>query len=97
MIFLGISFDIVHAHDWLTANAIVWIKEGRRRKTILTMHSTEYGRCGNNFYGGESKRVSDIEWSGAYSADHIVAVSKTLKNELMWIYNIPEWKASADP
>ena len=90
--FLGINFDIVHAHDWLTAKSIVLIKEGRGRKTILTMHSTEYGRCGNNFYGGASKRVSDIEWEGAYSADHIVAVSKTLKNELMWIYNIPEWK-----
>src|SRR5262245_17370989 len=36
------QFDIVHAHDWLASNAVVWIKEGRKKKAILTMHSTEY-------------------------------------------------------
>ena len=46
-------FDIVHAHDWLAANAMIWIKQGRRRKSIMTFHSTEYGRCGNHFYNGQ--------------------------------------------
>src|SRR5271165_6206886 len=46
------SFDVVHAHDWLASNAAVWIKEGRGRKAVLTMHSTEYGRNGNRFLGG---------------------------------------------
>ena len=90
--YIGGPFDIVHAHDWLTANAIVWIKKGRGRKTIFTMHSTEFGRCGNNFCDGNSKQVSQIEWSGTYSADHVIAVSKSLKNEVMWIYSLPEWK-----
>lgn len=31
------------------------------RTAILTMHSTEFGRCGNNNYGGVSKRIRDIE------------------------------------
>ena len=48
------AFDIVHAHDWLTANALSWIKEGFGRKSIMTIHSTEYGRCGNNFWNGNS-------------------------------------------
>ena len=26
--YLG-HFDVVHAHDWLAANAMVWIKQGR--------------------------------------------------------------------
>src|ERR1700676_1733010 len=34
------TFDIVHAHDWMASNAVVWIKEGRHRKAVLTMHST---------------------------------------------------------
>src|ERR1700759_4451886 len=34
-------FDVVHAHDWLASNAVVWIKEGRGRRSVLTMHSTE--------------------------------------------------------
>ncbi|MCK5581777.1 MAG: glycosyltransferase family 4 protein [Candidatus Omnitrophica bacterium] len=85
----GGPFDVIHAHDWMTANAIAWIKEARSRKSIFTIHSTEYGRCGNNFYGGNSEKISHIEWSAAYCADHVIAVSKTLKKEVEWIYSVP--------
>ncbi|HOD12605.1 MAG TPA: glycosyltransferase family 4 protein [Candidatus Omnitrophota bacterium] len=86
------AFDIVHAHDWLTANALAWIKEGRGRKAIFTIHSTEYGRCGNNFFGGNSERIRHLEWYGTYCADHVVAVSRALKNETMWTYSVPDGK-----
>jgi len=86
------AFDIVHAHDWLTANAMAWIKESSGRKSIFTLHSTEYGRCGNNFFGGKSEQVRHIEWYGSYCADHVVTVSKALKNEAMWIYSLPDCK-----
>ena len=91
--FMGTPFDIVHAHDWLASNAMVWIKQGRGRKGILTLHSTEYGRCGNNFYGGRSARIMDHERSGTFCADRVITVSGTLKNEIKWIYNVPDWKA----
>lgn len=86
-------FDIVHAHDWLAANAMIWIKNMRERRTVLTMHSTEYGRCGNNFAGGVSQDVSNVEWAGIYHADRVISVSDTLKQELMWLYSMPEDKA----
>jgi len=88
-------FDVIHAHDWLTANAMAWIKQGRGHKSIFTVHSTEYGRCGNNFFGGSSEKVRHIEWLGTYAADHVVAVSKALRNEVMWIYSTPDWKIDA--
>jgi len=85
-------FDIVHAHDWLTSNAMVWIKEGRPHKGILTIHSTEYGRCGNNFGDDNSARIRDHERHGTYCADRVIAVSNALKGEIMWMYNLPDWK-----
>jgi len=87
-------FDIVHAHDWLTSNAMAWIKEGRGHKSILTVHSTEYGRCGNNFFGGNSLRIRDHERHGTFCADAVISVSKTLKNEIKWMYNLPDWKVN---
>ena len=30
-------FDVVHAHDWLTANAMIWIKQGREHKCLLSL------------------------------------------------------------
>lgn len=86
-------FDIVHAHDWLASNAMVWIKDARKgHRTVLTMHSTEYGRCGNSFWHGASTRIRDHERHGTYCADRVIAVSGVLKGELMWMYNLPDWK-----
>jgi glycosyltransferase involved in cell wall biosynthesis len=68
-------FDVVHAHDWLAANAMIWIKQGRSRKAVITIHSTEYGRCGNQFFGGPSERVRMQEHAGIKWADRVIAVS----------------------
>ncbi|HYK90667.1 MAG TPA: glycosyltransferase, partial [Acidobacteriota bacterium] len=68
-------FDVVHAHDWLASNTVDWIKRGRGdHRAILTMHSTEYGRSGNNFWGGNSERIRDHERHGTYCADRVIAV-----------------------
>lgn len=91
--YMGVPFDVVHAHDWMTSNAMVWVKQGRGRKGIITIHSTEYGRCGNNFFEGPSQRVMDHERHGTFCADRVITVSGALKSELMWIYNVPDWKA----
>ena len=85
-------FDIIHAHDWLTVKALQWIKDGRGRKSIVTVHSTEYGRCGNNFYSGPSATIRHHEWLGTFCADRVIAVSHALKNEIKWIYSTPDNK-----
>jgi glycosyltransferase involved in cell wall biosynthesis len=89
--FLG-GFDVVHAHDWLAANAMIWIKQGRGQKTVLTIHSTEYARCGNAIVNGSSVRVRDQERAGTYWADRVIAVSEATRREIMWMYEVPEWK-----
>ena len=86
------SFDVVHAHDWLASNAAVWVKEGRGRRAVLTMHSTEYGRNGNRFLGGQAARVQEHERHGTYCADRVITVSNQLKAETRWLYEVPDWK-----
>jgi glycosyltransferase involved in cell wall biosynthesis len=88
------AFDIVHAHDWLASNAAVWVKEGRRRRAVLTMHSTEYGRNGNRFHAGQSVRVQDHERHGTYCVDRVITVSNLLRNEVRWLYQVPEHKTA---
>jgi glycosyltransferase involved in cell wall biosynthesis len=92
--YMGAAFDVVHAHDWLAGNALIWIKQGRGRKSILTLHSTEYGRCGNNFWQGQSARIREQERSATYWADRVIAVSNHLRGEVMWMYEVPQWKAA---
>ncbi|HYF47923.1 MAG TPA: glycosyltransferase family 4 protein [Planctomycetota bacterium] len=85
-------FDIIHAHDWLASNAVVWIKDGRGRKAVLTMHSTEYGRNGNRFFGGQAARVQDHERHGTFCADRVITVSNQLRDEVKWLYQLPDHK-----
>ena len=91
--FVG-KFDIVHVHDWLGANAMIWIKQGREHKTVLTIHSTEYARSGNAFYNGQSVRIREQERAGIYWADRVIAVSEATKKEIMWMYEVPDRKVS---
>ncbi len=86
------QFDVIHAHDWLTAQAIDWINKARYHHSVFTLHSTEYGRCGNNFFGGNSERIRNLERLGSSCSDYVVTVSKYLKDEAVWMYNIPESK-----
>jgi glycosyltransferase involved in cell wall biosynthesis len=88
------AFDIIHAHDWLAGNAMIWSKQARGRKCVLTLHSTEYGRCGNHFWNGQSARVRYQERAATTWADHIIAVSHHLRDEIKWMYEVPDWKIS---
>ena len=90
--YMGAAFDVIHAHDWMTANAMIWLRMNRRRKYVFTIHSTEYGRCGNNFFGGRSASIRDIERAGINWADKAIVVSSGLKREIMWMYEAPDWK-----
>lgn len=90
--FVG-SFDLVHGHDWLACEAMVQVKERWGLHGILTMHSTEYGRNGNVWYDdGDPWRKSELERYGTYCANQVIAVSHHLKDELMGLYQCPDWK-----
>jgi glycosyltransferase involved in cell wall biosynthesis len=92
--YLRAAFDVVHCHDWLTAPAGEWAKKGRGRRFVLTMHSTDYGRNGNNFYEGRCRQIRDLEWRGCYEAAKIITVSAALREEMTWIYQVPREKMS---
>ena len=88
-------FDIIHFHDWHCIDAL---KELQERTTVMSYHSTEYGRNGGNFSDSpEFHAISAKEWSGGHLAGHVTTVSKHTKTEIMWLYGIPEQKVTVIP
>ena len=87
-------FDVLHAHDWLTAKTLSWARAlpGGARFHVFTVHSTEFGRCGNAHCDGRSRDIRDREWEGAYHADRVIAVSRHLRDEVQNIYAVPDGK-----
>ncbi|MDF2954418.1 MAG: Glycosyltransferase involved in cell wall bisynthesis [Candidatus Alkanophagales archaeon MCA70_species_2] len=90
-------FDIIHGHDWMTANALAEIKNARGKRTVFTLHSTEYGRCGNAFHEGQSWHIRNLEWYGGFVANKIITTSQTLKEEIKRIYKFEDWKIAVIP
>ena len=75
------KFDILHFHDWHPLQALHRLQD---RETILTFHSTEFGRNGNQFGDWwEYKEISGKEWYGGLIAKRVTAVSTVMKNEVM--------------
>jgi glycosyltransferase involved in cell wall biosynthesis len=72
------KYDIVVAHDWLSAIAGVTIKKELGLPFAFHVHSTEKGRT----LGNGSEVVSNIELHAADAADQIITVSYAMKDEL---------------
>ena len=88
-------FDIIHFHDWHCIDAL---EELRDRATVMSYHSTEYGRNGGNFGDWpEFRAISAKEWRGGHLAGHVITVSKHTKTEVMWLYGIPERNITVIP
>jgi len=72
------KYDIIIAHDWLSAIGGITIRKEAGLPFAFHVHSTEKGRT----LGNGSEVVSNIELQGARTADLIVTVSYAMKDEL---------------
>jgi glycosyltransferase involved in cell wall biosynthesis len=73
------NYDIVVAHDWLSAIAGITIKKEMDLPLVFHVHSTETGRT----LGNGSSVVSNIESRAGNMADTVITVSNAMKNELL--------------
>jgi glycosyltransferase involved in cell wall biosynthesis len=74
-----IKYDIVVAHDWLSAIGGMTVKKEVGMPFAFHVHSTEKGRT----LGNGSVTLSNIELHAARVADLIVTVSYAMKDELV--------------
>jgi glycogen(starch) synthase len=82
------SFDVIHAHDWMTYPAGIAAKKKSKKPLVVHVHATEYDRAGENM----CPTVYRIEKEGMEAADKIVAVSKWTKDILVNHYKINKRK-----
>jgi glycogen synthase len=78
------SFNIIHAHDWLTYPAGIVAKKMSGKPLVVHVHATEYDRAGESI----DERVYDMERKGMENADCVIAVSQLTKNIIVSRYHI---------
>lgn len=85
-------FDVAHGHDWLAAKALIQARNHHDVACVFTIHSTEYGRCGNANHDGRSRDIRHMEWEAGYCSDQVIAVSGVIGREYGWLYSVPSGK-----
>jgi glycogen(starch) synthase len=79
-----LSFDVIHAHDWMTVPAALMARRISGRPLVLHVHSLEYDRSGENV----NEEIRAIEQEGMEKADRIIAVSHRTKRMIAERYAV---------
>jgi glycosyltransferase involved in cell wall biosynthesis len=80
----GETFDVVHAHDWMTYPAGLAVAAATGKPLVVHVHSTEFDRSGDNI----NQQVYDIERAGMHGASSVVCVSHLTKNIVTGRYGV---------
>ncbi len=78
------TFDVIHAHDWMTIPAAMAAARVSGKPWVLHIHASEYDRSGENV----NHCVRDIEQAGLEAADRVIAVSHFLASQLRRRYGV---------
>lgn len=82
------KFDIIHAHDWLSAFSAKTLKCSFKIPTVCTIHATEYGRNGG-IRTDMQRYISSTEWFLSYEAWKVVACSNYMRHQISDIFSVP--------
>jgi glycogen(starch) synthase len=78
------SFDVIHAHDWMTFPAGMVLAARSQRPLIVQIHATEFDRSGEHM----NPVLYDIERRGMEAAVTVIAVSHLTKRTIVERYGI---------
>lgn len=77
--------DVIHAHDWLTAEAGILAKNLTGAPLFTHIHATEFDRAGG---ANGNPEVHEIEYAGILASDKVFAVSKNTRRVILEKYKI---------
>jgi glycogen(starch) synthase len=77
------TFDIIHAHDWMTYLAAIEAKRSSGKPLIVHIHATEYDRSGDAI----NNDIVNLERLGFEKADRVIRV--TVENGKVSFKSVP--------
>ena len=90
------KFDVIHAHDWLVANAAKTLKHSFDIPIVATIHATEAGR-NSGIREPNQKYINDTAWMLTYEANEVIVNSNYMKSEVQRLFGLPFEKINVVP
>jgi glycogen(starch) synthase len=82
---------LLHAHDWLVANACIGLKHMFRRPLVATIHSTEYGRR-NGLHDDYQRLIHSTEAWLCREAWRVICCSRYMASQVSNVLGVPHGK-----
>ncbi|KYG32076.1 1,4-alpha-glucan branching protein domain-containing protein [Alkalihalobacillus trypoxylicola] len=92
----AITFDIIHAHDWLVCVAAKSLKKQLQKPLLVTIHATEHGR-NHGIHNSLQFDINQKEWELTYEADRLIVCSRYMYKEVIDIFSLPKEKIAIIP
>ncbi len=85
------KIDVIHAHDWLVANAGIGLKHVFRKPLLVTMHSTEMGRR-DGLHTTAERMIHETEAWLTYEAWKVICCSDYMISHVRYVFGLPSDK-----
>jgi glycogen synthase len=91
------SFDLVHGHDWLVANACDHLAKRFRAPLVTTIHATEHGRHQGWVDKHPQSYIHGVERWITNRSDRVIACSYYMREQIADIFGVEEERVSVIP
>ena len=83
-----LGFDLIHAHDWLVAEAAIALKHLFKIPLIATIHATEHGR-NRGLHNQDQRYIHSQEVKLVYNAWRVIVCSEYMRHEVEHVLQSP--------
>jgi glycogen synthase len=91
------SFDVVHGHDWLVANACDHLAKRFGVPLVTTIHATEHGRHQGWVEEHPQTYIHGVERWITNRSERVIACSHYMREQVVDIFGVEEAKVSVIP
>jgi glycogen(starch) synthase len=79
--------DVIHAHDWLVAEAAVKVRDAFSKPLVSTIHATENGRRGG-IHNDYQRTISEVERHLINQSYEVICCSDYMANQISSVFNL---------
>ena len=93
---LNEEVDVIHAHDWLVAEAGIRVSNAFSKPLVSTIHATEMGRR-NGIHNDYQRTINEVEQHLVDQSHELICCSKYMADQISSAFNIHEKRLNVIP
>jgi len=91
------SFDLVHSHDWLVAEAAEAVAKAAEVPWLVTVHATEFGRHQGWVRQHPQSHIHGVERRMCRRADRLITCSEYMRGHVSRVFGVASERIRAIP